>query len=97
MWTVTDIQLPRFEMRHRLQLSLEHAGMSPTDMAAALHVHRNTVSRYLHGRGRPDYATLIVWARLTGVDFDWLEAGQASVTDKPDDHSYPRLRLLVAA
>jgi transcriptional regulator with XRE-family HTH domain len=99
---VTDIQIPRFELRHRLQLSLELAGMKPADIAPHFRKHRNTIANWLYGRSKPDYAQLIVWAELTNVDEDWLVSGRVTDNpdygDKPEDpnnpsdpHSYPYL------
>ena len=77
-----------WDLLDRLAKALRVAGMRPAEMAAYLHVHRNTVSSYLHGRTDPDYATLIVWARRTGVPLAWLTGARteepAQVTHEKD-------------
>jgi transcriptional regulator with XRE-family HTH domain len=69
--------VPRFEVRHRLQLALEHADVSVGEMADELGVHRNTIGRYLHASKPPSRAVLRVWAMRCGVPFAWLETGES--------------------
>lgn len=66
----------------RLHKSLRVSGKDVQGLAAELGVHRNTLSRYLSGRGKPDRRTLIAWALATGVPLRWLETG---VFPGPDD------------
>lgn len=68
-------RVPRFEMRHRLALALEHSDLSVNDIANELGVHRNTIGRYLAGKHVPR-SVLIVWALRTGVPLRWLEMGE---------------------
>lgn len=67
---------PGFEMRHRLALALEVAGVSSGEMAEILGVHRNTVSNYLNGRATPKRAVLVAWAVRCGVPLVWLITGR---------------------
>jgi transcriptional regulator with XRE-family HTH domain len=69
--------VPQFEMRHRMQLALEYAGVSVNEMAAELDASRTTVSNYLHGRTKPKRPHLIVWAMRCGVPFEWLVNGES--------------------
>ncbi len=73
--------IPRIELRHRLAIALDHAGLRPADMVAELDVHRNTVSGYMTGRTRPSRAVLRVWALRTGVSFEWLNDGGEGMRD----------------
>jgi transcriptional regulator with XRE-family HTH domain len=68
--------LPQFELRHRMSLALEYAGVSVSEMAAELGASRSTVSNYLHGRTKPGRAHLIVWALKCGVPFEWIVNGE---------------------
>lgn len=70
-----DRSVPRFELRHRLDLALEHGDVSVSQMAAELGVSRNTVGNYLAGRTTPARAVLVVWAIRCGVSLDWLQTG----------------------
>lgn len=63
---------PEFEMRHRMSLALETAGVSVNEMAAHLELSRTTISNYLHGRTQPRRSDLIQWALKCGVAFDWM-------------------------
>lgn len=73
---------PAFELRHRMALALEVAGITRDDIATELDVHRNTISNYLSGRTAPTRAVLIAWHLRTGVPLAWLESGVISpVTD----------------
>lgn len=63
---------PTFALRHRMELAMESAGLSPADMAERLGVSKVTVWGWLHQRSRPRVPTLMAWALQTGVDYDWL-------------------------
>lgn len=67
-----DDDEPKFEMRHRMSLSLEYGSVSINDIARELGLSRTTVSNYLHGRTQPRRSDLRVWAMRCGVPFDWL-------------------------
>lgn len=67
--------IPRFELRHRLQLALEHADVSNAEMAAELGVAETTIRNYLSSRTTPHRGTLIAWALRCGVPFEWLAHG----------------------
>lgn len=62
-------------MRHRMQLALEQADVSVSEIAAVLGVSRSTVSNYLHGRTEPRRGYLLVWARHCDVTLEWLIDG----------------------
>lgn len=79
--------VPVIELRHRLGLALDHAGLKPGDMAAVLHVHRNTVGGYLSGRTPPSHATLALWALRCGVSFHWLVTGNPAPPSTDGDIS----------
>lgn len=68
--------IPRFELRHRMALALEHGGLGVQEMADELDASRTTVSNYLHGRTQPRKPTLRVWALRCGVPYSWLITGE---------------------
>lgn len=73
--------IPTWDLADRLNKSLRHADVSVQQMADYLEVHRNTISAWLHGRGKaPTRAMLVSWAVATGVDYEWLAHGK-----EPDD------------
>lgn len=68
--------IPTWDLADRLNKSLRHADVSVQQMADFLEVHRNTISAWLHGRGKgPARAMLVSWAVATGVDYEWLAHG----------------------
>ena len=68
----TRFDVPEFETRHRMQLALERAGVSPHEMAGYLAVSRNTIGNWLAGRTRPPVSALRLWAQKCGVSYEWL-------------------------
>lgn len=79
----TTRTIPRVDQHHRLDIALQHANIGVAEMATFLHVGRNTISNYIHGRTRPNRATLIAWSDICGVDLDWLagnDPGDPAIT-----------------
>jgi transcriptional regulator with XRE-family HTH domain len=78
MSNAPEPQIPQFEVRHRLALALEAAGVSTEDMADTLGVHRNTIGNYLRGNTRPRKLVLQAWALRCGVPYTWLAEGETT-------------------
>lgn len=76
--------VPAFEMRHRLALALEAAGVSNEEMAEEIGRGVTTVRNYRKGRTIPERAVLVTWALRCGVPFDWLAYGVTNL-DGPRD------------
>jgi transcriptional regulator with XRE-family HTH domain len=72
---------PRFELRHRMALALEHGQVSKDAMADEIGCGVTTIRNYLRGRTVPSRAVLVAWALRCGVPFDWLAHG----TEHPND------------
>ncbi|WP_408636117.1 helix-turn-helix domain-containing protein [Nocardioides baekrokdamisoli] len=62
----------QWDLADRLRKALRVSGVGVQEMADELEVERNTVGRYINGRGVPNRATLVVWALKTGVPIEWL-------------------------
>jgi len=73
--------IPVLNLPQRLRVSMEWAGMAIPDMAKAMRVSERSIRNYI--KGDLDYAALMLWARVTGVDGTWLETGQAGPTNGP--------------
>ena len=71
-------RVPQFRLHHRLGLALEESGVGVQEMADYLDVSRESVSRWINGRGVVRRAILRLWALRTGVDLVWLETGDAA-------------------
>jgi transcriptional regulator with XRE-family HTH domain len=74
---------PAWRLEDRLRRALDHAGMTPTEMAHRLGVSPDTVYRYLDGGGKRGVprAVLVAWATETGVPLDWLEGRRRKTTN----------------
>jgi transcriptional regulator with XRE-family HTH domain len=66
---------PAIEVRHRMRIAMEFAGLKPHHMAAALDVSPVTVSRYLNGSVSTSRATVMAWGMRTGVAWQWILDG----------------------
>jgi len=84
-----EMEVPQWDVADRMAKALRESGVSATDMAEYLNVHRNTISNYLHGRSAPSRATLIAWAYCTRFPLEWLVTGQAPASPSPGNDRYP--------
>ena len=69
--------VPDFEMRHRLQLAREFAGLDRGQLADRMEISRNSVINAETGRTRPRKLVLNAWAMATGVPVSWIITGEA--------------------
>lgn len=69
--------VPQIELRHRLQIAREYAGLEQGELAERMGVSRNSVSNYEHGRTTPRKIVLNAWAMACGVSIDWIRDGVA--------------------
>ena len=71
---------PPIELRHRLRIAREYAGLDQDQLAVRMNAARSTVSNAETGRVTPRRMVVSAWALACGVSRDWLtEPG------KPDD------------
>lgn len=76
--------IPEFDLADYMTKALRLSGLSVSEMAEQLGVTRETVGRWINGRGEPKRGALIAWAAITGVDLAWLEgAPRARRYSKP--------------
>lgn len=84
MSTSTEgLAVPQWDLADRLAKSLRVSGMSVSEMAEYLDVHRNTVSAWMNGRTPPGTQSVRLWALRTGVAYGWLKDG-IEPEDGPD-------------
>ncbi|MDF2826882.1 MAG: hypothetical protein K0R01_165 [Mycobacterium sp.] len=91
MQTATD---PRFllDFSDRLALAQRRSGLSVSELAERIEVHRNTVGAWINGRQRPRSRDLKAYALATGYPVRWLETGEAPHDGgAPDGGSLPGL------
>ena len=66
---------PRVEIRHRLRIAREFAGLEQTELAERMGVGRATISNAENGRGHPRRTTITAWALACGVAASWIANG----------------------
>ena len=64
-----------FTLGDRLRKAREFAGLEIQELAEAVDVHRQSVTRYETDKARPKRGTLLLWSYATGVSVSWLEDG----------------------
>lgn len=83
--------VPEWDLADRLSKSLREAGIGVAQMAGFLGVTRETIGRWINGRGVPRRHALLAWAAVTGVSLEWLETGEARATVDAGLLELPRL------
>lgn len=82
--------VPNWTVGDRLRKARELAGFSVNSMASELHVARNTIARWEHGRGGVPRTALMSYALVCEVPMGWLETGLVEELDVITD-GYRRL------
>ena len=59
----------------RIAKSLKSAGMSHSDMAEHMEMHRNTIGAYVTGKSKMLPIIMRLWAEKVGVPLEWLRDG----------------------
>lgn len=67
---------PPIDLPRRLWLALDSAHISVKQMAEHLGVTDGTIRNYLKGRTTPTRSTLMAWAMICEVPFEWLDEGE---------------------
>jgi transcriptional regulator with XRE-family HTH domain len=88
-------RIPAWDLSDRLGKALRDSGIGVSAMADQLGISRETIGRWINGRGKPRRGSIVAWAAITGVDFRWLETGEAQEAPAsrptPPDPGLPRL------
>ena len=71
---------PPIELRHRLRIAREYAGLDQEQLAERIDSARSTVSNAETGKVTPRRIVVAAWAMACGVSRHWLE------TDIPPGH-----------
>lgn len=67
--------VPPIEVRHRLRIAREYAGLEQDQLADLIGVSRNTVGNAEKGRVTPRQITINAWALVCGVPRGWIKTG----------------------
>ncbi|MHA7275338.1 helix-turn-helix domain-containing protein [Arthrobacter sp. Hz1] len=78
-------RVPRFELKDRLRLAREVAGLEQIDVAEALDMSRATVSNYERAVTTPGKLVINAWAVTCDVDVEWLKTGHDTEETPPGD------------
>ena len=71
--------VPEIQVRHRLRIAREFAGLEQDDLAALMGVARNTVINAEKGHRKPRKIVLNAWALACGVPVSWIENGDTNM------------------
>ena len=77
--------VPQVELRHRLRIAREFAGLEQSELAEEIGVSRNSVVNYEKGRTTPRKIVINAWAWRCGVSVDWINTGQRGTTPPDGD------------
>lgn len=87
--------VPQIEVRHRMRIAREFAGLEQEELAERMGVTRSTISNAENGKGAPRRTTINAWALACGVPASWILTGKETPppgTDGPDGGSLlPRM------
>src|ERR1700751_1415561 len=70
--------VPPIEVRHRLRIAREHAGLDQEQLAELIGVSRKTINSTENGRVKPRRITLRAWAFHCDVPLSWIEEGRTA-------------------
>lgn len=79
--------VPRIEVKHRLRIARESAGLEQDELAQLIGVSRNTVGNAEKGRGSNPPRRIMVnaWALACGVPVSWILTGEEPTEPRTPD------------
>lgn len=75
--------VPEFELKHRVKLAREYAGLSQEELADETGLSRGGIAKIERGESATRRSSITLIAFATGVDRDWLEYGETPAPDNP--------------
>ena len=76
--------IPHLELRHRVRLARDYAGMSQGELAEATGMARSGIAKIEAGDTSPRRTSISLIAFATGVNRHWLETGETPAGEGPD-------------
>ncbi|MGI9124170.1 MAG: helix-turn-helix transcriptional regulator, partial [Mycobacterium sp.] len=70
-------EVPTIEIRHRMRIAREYAGLEQEQLAERMGVSRTTVGNAETGRVKPRKIVVNAWAMACGVPVSWILTGQS--------------------
>lgn len=81
----TNGAVPQLTIGWRIQMALDHAGVSTEEIAQHLDVSRSTISRWCNDHGAaPKRLYVDAIAHRCDIDPDWLKTGRTTPQERPD-------------
>lgn len=78
----------------RIRKARRKAGLTQSQAARLLDVHRGTFGHWERGKGHlPTSTNLLRLAQGLGVNYEWLATGHGRMQDGPTDNGIPAVRL----
>ena len=74
---------PTIELRHRLRIAREFAGLDQEQLAELMEVTRSTISNAETGTVEPRRATVNAWALACGVRVSWIRGEHSGGNPDP--------------
>ena len=75
--------VPEFELKHRVKLAREYAGLSQGELAERTGLSRGGIAKIEQGESSTRRSSITLIAFATGVDRGWLENGETPAPDSP--------------
>lgn len=78
--------VPEVQVKHRLRIAREFAGLEQDELAERIGVSRTTIGNAERGVVKPRKITINAWALACGVPASWIETG-SEPQNRPDGGS----------
>ena len=75
--------IPEFQLKHRVRLAREHAGLQQAELAELTGLSRTAIANIERGSANARRSSITLIAFATGVSRDWLENGETPTGDNP--------------
>ena len=75
--------VPEFELKHRVKLAREYAGLSQDQLAEKTGLSRGGIAKIERGESATRRSSITLIAFATGVDRNWLENGETPAGPEP--------------
>lgn len=75
--------VPVIDVRHRIAIARDYAGIKQSELAEQLGMSRSTLASIEQGVRKPRRGEIIAIAFATGVDLNWLETGETPGGGEP--------------
>ena len=86
--------MPEFELKHRVKLAREYAGLSQSELAELTGLSRGGIAKIESGESETRRSSITLIAFATGVNRQWLENGETPTGDNPGGGSECAIRDL---